>query len=82
MFPFPLVPPLRPTLLVARLEFVSPPDATVEPNAENAPSFPAAPLVFAVAAPPAPTVIVTSLPAVTDIELFETTAPPPPPAGQ
>ena len=59
MFPFPLVPPIRPALLVATLEFVDPPGAVVEPNAEEPPLFPTAPLVAAVATPPAPIVIVT-----------------------
>ena len=82
MFPFPLVPPIRPTLLVATFEFVDPPDAVVEPNAEEPPLFPTAPLVAAVAIPPAPTEIATLFPGVTDMELFAITAPPPPPAGQ
>jgi hypothetical protein len=45
--------------LVATLEFVDPPGAVVEPNAEEPPLFPTAPLVAAVATPPAPIVIVT-----------------------
>jgi hypothetical protein len=73
---------MRPALAVATLEFVDPPDAVVAPNEEEPPLFPVAPFVAAVAEPPTPTAIVTLFPAVTDIELFATTAPPPPPAGQ